>query len=160
MSYFSAILLMAVNREVKFFSVSMFSSRWAERRIYLPFSSFSRLWISEASISARLLCRTSAMGDPVTYVRSFGRPQSARYRRACSEYAMFTSEIMSTILRLVSSGRHSSLHRFPASMWKMGIWSRLAPMTDKQELVSPRTRTALPNEPVPPMIIRGGMVTC
>lgn len=35
------------------------------------------------------------------------------------------------------------------------MWSRLAPMTDKQELVSPRTRTALPNEPVPPMIIRG-----
>ena len=31
MSYFSASALMAVNRLVKFASVSMFSSRWAER---------------------------------------------------------------------------------------------------------------------------------
>ena len=41
--YFSAILFMALKREVKFFSVSIFSSRCAERRIYFPFSSPSFL---------------------------------------------------------------------------------------------------------------------
>ena len=46
---------------------------------------------------------------------------SCRYFLAGSEYGRFTSEITSTILRLVSSGRHSSLHLFPASIWKMGI---------------------------------------
>ena len=35
---------------------------------------------------------------------------------AFSEYAKLTSEIISTILLLVSSGRHSSLHLFPASI--------------------------------------------
>ena len=55
---------------------------------------------------------------------------------------MFTSEMMSTMRRLVSSGRHSSLQRLPASMWKIGMCSRLAPMTDRQELVSPSTSTA------------------
>lgn len=34
--------------------------------MYFPFSSPKRLWISEASISARFACRTSAIGDPVT----------------------------------------------------------------------------------------------
>ena len=42
-SYFSAILLIAVKRLRKFFSVSMFSSRWALSRMYLPFSSPRRL---------------------------------------------------------------------------------------------------------------------
>ncbi len=36
------------------------------------------LVMSLASISARFSCRTSAIGEPVTYVRSLGRPQSAR----------------------------------------------------------------------------------
>ena len=85
MSYFSAIRLIAVNRLVKFFSVSMFSSRCAERRIYFPFSSPRRWWTSECLIASRFSVSTSAMGLPVTYVLSFGRPQSARYRRACSE---------------------------------------------------------------------------
>ena len=40
--YFSAVLLMAENSDKKFFSVSMFSSRWAESKIYLPFSSPKR----------------------------------------------------------------------------------------------------------------------
>ena len=31
------------------------------------------------------------------------------------------SDIISTILRFVSSGKHSSLQRLPASMWKIGI---------------------------------------
>ena len=55
---------------------------------------------------------------------------------------MFTSEMMSTMRRFVSSGRHSSLQRLPASMWKMGMCSRFAPMTDRQLLVSPSTSTA------------------
>ena len=53
-----------------------------------------------------------------------------------------TSEITSTMRRLVSSGRHSSLQRLPASMWKMGIWSLLAAMADRQLLVSPRISSA------------------
>lgn len=55
---------------------------------------------------------------------------------------MLTSEITSTMRRLVSSGRHSSLQRLPASMWKMGMCSRFAPMTDRQLFVSPSTSTA------------------
>ena len=55
---------------------------------------------------------------------------------------MFTSEMMSTMRRFVSSGRHSSLQRLPASMWKMGMCSRFAPMTDRQLFVSPSTSTA------------------
>ena len=82
------------------------------------------------------------MGEPVTKVRSLGRPHSWRYRRACSEYARFTSEMMSTIRRFVSSGRHSSLQRFPASMWKMGTCSRLAAMAERHEFVSPRISSA------------------
>lgn len=66
MSYFSAILLMAVKRLRKFFSVSIFSSRWAERRMYLPFSRPRRLCTSLASISCRFSWSTSAMGEPVT----------------------------------------------------------------------------------------------
>ena len=65
-SYLSAILLMAVKRLVKFFSVSMFSSRWALSRMYLPFSRSRRLWMSLASIADKFLWRTSAMGLPVT----------------------------------------------------------------------------------------------
>ncbi len=85
MSYFSAMALTAVNRERKFFSVSMFSSRWAESRMYLPFSRPSRWWMSEPSMAVRFLWSTSAMGEPVTYTRSLGRPHSWRYFRACSE---------------------------------------------------------------------------
>jgi len=66
MSYFSASLLIAVKRERKFFSVSMFSSRWAERRMYLPLVRLRRLWMSLASISAKFWWRTSAIGEPVT----------------------------------------------------------------------------------------------
>ena len=55
---------------------------------------------------------------------------------------MFTSEMTSTMRRLVSSGRHSSRQRLPASMWKMGMWSLLAAMAERQELVSPRTSRA------------------
>ena len=58
--------LMAVNRERKFFSVSMFSSLWAESRIYLPFSRPSLSWISLPWIFSRLAWSTSAMGEPVT----------------------------------------------------------------------------------------------
>lgn len=56
---------------------------------------------------------------------------------------MLTSEITSTMRRLVSSGRHSSLQRLPASMWKMGKCRRLAAMADRQLLVSPRISSAL-----------------
>ena len=142
MLYFSAILFTALNRDKKFFSVSIFSSLWADNKIYLPFCNPNLLWISDFSISIRLLCKTSAIGEPVTYVRSFGNPHSAKYLRACSEYAIFTSEIISTIRLLVSSGRHSSLHLLPASIWKIGICNLFAPITDKQLLVSPSTRTA------------------
>ena len=67
---------MAVKRLTKFFSVSMFSSRWAESKIFLPFSNPSRACMSLASIFARFLWSTSAMGLPVTYTRSLGRPHS------------------------------------------------------------------------------------
>ena len=66
MSYFAAISLMAVNRLTKLASVSIFSSLWAESRMYLPFSSPSRAWMSEAAIFVRLARSTSAMGEPVT----------------------------------------------------------------------------------------------
>ena len=75
-------------------------------------------------------------------MRSLGRPQSAKYLLECSEYATFTWEIMSTIRRLVSSGKHSSLHRLPDSIWKIGICRRFAPITKRQELVLPSTNTA------------------
>ena len=138
----------ASNSDKKFFSVSIFSSRCADRRIYFPFSIFTPvselilLCISDASIAFRLFDSTSAIGLPVTKVLSGGSPHPARYLLACSEYAIFTSEMISTILRLVSSGRHSSLHLFPASIWKIGIWSLFAPITDRHEFVSPSTSTA------------------
>lgn len=50
--------------------------------------------------------------------------------------------MMSTIRRLVSSGRHSSLQRLPASIWKMGMCRRLAGMAERHELVSPRMSSA------------------
>ena len=52
----------------------------------------------------------------VSYTHLDVYKRQAKYLLACSEYAIFTSEIISTIRRLVSSGRHSSLQRFPASM--------------------------------------------
>ena len=64
-SYFSASALMAVNRLRKFFSESMFSSRWADRRIYLSFSSPRRSNTSLFWIFSRFMCSTSAMGEPV-----------------------------------------------------------------------------------------------
>lgn len=59
-----------------------------------------------------------------------------------SDVNMAYSEMMSTIRRFVSSGRHSSLQRLPASMWKIGICSLFAPITERQLFVSPRTNTA------------------
>ena len=55
---------------------------------------------------------------------------------------LVASLMISTMRRFVSSGKHSSLQRFPASIWKIGICSRFAPITERQELVSPRTNTA------------------
>ena len=40
-------------KEKKFDSMSIFSSRWADRRMYLPFSRPRRAWMSLASMSAR-----------------------------------------------------------------------------------------------------------
>ena len=56
----------ALNKLKKFFSVSIFSSRCAESRMYLPFSNPNFLCTSLASILARLLCNTYAIGEPVT----------------------------------------------------------------------------------------------
>ena len=65
-SYFSAMALIAVNRLLKFFSVSDILFTIAYSSIYFPFSNPSRSCISEASISFRLFRSTSAIGDPVT----------------------------------------------------------------------------------------------
>jgi len=51
------------------------------------------------------------------------------------------SLMWSMILRLISSGTHWSKQRLPASMWKMGIFRRLAAYTPMQLLVSPRMST-------------------
>ena len=42
----------------------------------------------------------------------------------------------------VSLGRHSSLQRLPASMWKLGMCRRLAAMADRQLLVPPKISSA------------------
>ena len=65
-SYFAASALMAVKSERKLRSVSMFSSRWAERSMYLPFSSPRRWWMSLAQMASKLARSTSAIGEPVT----------------------------------------------------------------------------------------------
>ena len=44
--------------------------------------------------------------------------------------------------RMADGSKKAALQRLPASMWKIGICSRFAPMTDRQELVSPKTSTA------------------
>ena len=142
MLYLLANSLIAVNSDKKFPSVSMFSSLCALKSIYFFGSKFSLDKISDASISFKLLRNTSAIGDPVTYVLSFGSPHSAKYLLACSEYAKFTSEIISTILLFVSSGKHSSLHLFPASMWKIGMCNLFAEIALKHEFVSPKINNA------------------
>ena len=142
MSYFSAIWLTALNRDRKFFSVSIFSSRWADRRMYLPDSRPSLAKTSEPLILLRLAVRTSAIGEPVTNILSFGKPISIKYLLAASEYGRLISDVMSTICRLTSSGKLMSLHLLPASICSVGIFRRLALITARQELVSPRTKTA------------------
>ena len=44
--------------------------------------------------------------------------------------------------RFVSSGRHSSKQRLPASIWKMGMCRRFALMAERQLLVSPKISRA------------------
>ena len=85
-----------------------------------------------------------AVGHVTLRVSSFAPRQCSCHAAMAlrSAWRRFTSEMMSTMRRLVSSGRHSSLQRLPASMWKMGMCRRLAPMTLRQLLVSPSTSTA------------------
>ena len=45
-------------------------------------------------------------------------------------------------MRLIISLTFQSQQRLPASIWKMGIFSRLAEMAERAELVSPRMSTA------------------
>ena len=52
------------------------------------------------------------------------------------------SLMWSTILRLIISDTFQSQQRLPASMWKMGIFSRFAEMADRALLVSPSSSTA------------------
>ena len=47
--------------------------------------------------------------------------QERRHSNSWGKFADLTSEIISTIRLLVSSGKHSSLHLVPASIWKIGI---------------------------------------
>ena len=47
-----------------------------------------------------------------------------------------------TSFLLISSGTFKSKHLLPASIWKIGICRRLAGITDRQLLVSPRTSKA------------------
>ena len=66
MSYLFANSLIAVNNDKKLTSVSIFSSRCALNNIYFLGSRFNLVKTSDASISFKLLCNTSAIGDPVT----------------------------------------------------------------------------------------------
>src|SRR5699024_6893941 len=110
-SYFSAILLIALNSDKKFVSVSIFSSRWALNQIY-PFTfrfSFSKIF--DDLIWSRLLCNTSAIGEPVTYTLSFSSPHSCKYFLACSLYARLTSEMISTIWKNMPKENKGHIHK-------------------------------------------------
>src|ERR1017187_2181056 len=75
------------------------------------------------------------MGLPVLMIRSGAIPSRRRYSREMSLYGRLMSLIWSTIFRLISSGTRSSKQRFPASLWKTGIFKRLAAKAAKQLLV-------------------------
>ena len=68
-------------------------------------------------LGARL--RLAAVGHITLRVSSFAPRQCSCHAAMAlrSAWRRLTSEMMSTMRRLVSSGRHSSLHRLPASMW-------------------------------------------
>ena len=83
MSYFSAMRLMAENNEVRFFSVSIFSSRWAERR------DVAALFKTQATVYIRIQWRQGSCTEPPPWEAICGtlfrQTALGQMVRACSE---------------------------------------------------------------------------
>ena len=77
----------------------------------------SYLRLTTVLLGVRL--RLAAVGHVTLRISSFAPRQCSCHAAMAlrSAWRRFTSLMMSTLRRLVSSARHSSLHRFPASMW-------------------------------------------